>query len=101
MKPAPWFSLVGLAFRAGKIVSGEEAVLSAVRGQKARLVLIAGDASERTKGTWENKCAYYKVPLRVAADRFELGRAMGKAHRVVVAVNDKGFSEKLIALFDQ
>ncbi|HET7658014.1 MAG TPA: YlxQ family RNA-binding protein [Bacillales bacterium] len=101
MRPAPWFSLVGLAFRAGKIVSGEEAVMSAVRGEKAKLVLVAEDASERTKGTWENKCDYYGVPLRIVADRYQLGGAMGKAHRVVAAVNDHGFSKKLIALLDQ
>lgn len=101
MKPAPWFSLIGLAFRAGKIVSGEEAVMAAVRGKKAKLVVVAEDASERTKKTWKNKCAFYEVPLRVAADRFEIGAAMGKAHRVVVAVNDKGFSEKLMTLLDQ
>ncbi|HEX7065331.1 MAG TPA: YlxQ family RNA-binding protein [Bacillales bacterium] len=101
MRPAPWFSLVGLAFRAGKVVSGEDSVLSAVRGGKAKCVLLAGDASERTKDTWENKCDYYGVPLRIIADRYELGRAMGKAHRVVAAVNDQGFSKKLIALLDQ
>lgn len=101
MKPAPWFSLIGLAFRAGKIVSGEEAVMSAVRGRKARLVIVAGDASERTKSMWENKCTYYEVPLRVAADRFDLGAAMGKAHRVVLAVIDQGFADKLTTLLDQ
>ncbi|HET7616668.1 MAG TPA: YlxQ family RNA-binding protein [Bacillales bacterium] len=101
MKPAPWFSLIGLAFRAGKIASGEEAVMSAVRTGKARLVIVAGDASERTKSMWENKCSYYEVPLATITDRYELGAAMGKAHRVVIAVNDKGFSEKLAALLDQ
>lgn len=101
MKPAPWLSLLGLAQRAGKIVSGEELVLSSIRSKKAKLVIVAGDASERTKGTWENKCAHYGVPLRIVSDRFELGGAMGKAHRVTIAVNDKGFSEKLIALLDQ
>lgn len=101
MKPAPWFSLIGLAFRAGKIVSGEEGVLSAIRGKKAKLVIVAGDASARTKKTWQDKCAFYEVPLRVVADRNEIGAALGKAHRVVVAVNDKGFSEKLMTLLDQ
>jgi ribosomal protein L7Ae-like RNA K-turn-binding protein len=101
MKGEPWFSLLGLAFRAGKVVTGEEAVLAAVRGNQARLVLIACDASARTSNTFENKCSHYGVPLCVVTDRFELGRAMGKAHRVVAAVTEKGFSEKLVALLDQ
>ncbi|HET7522007.1 MAG TPA: YlxQ family RNA-binding protein [Bacillales bacterium] len=100
MKP-PWFSLLGLANRAGKIASGEDTVLAAVRSQQAKLVLVAGDASERTREMWENKCRYYEIPLYAVADRFELGRAIGKAHRVVVAVKDPGFSQKLAALLDQ
>ncbi|HET7629098.1 MAG TPA: YlxQ family RNA-binding protein [Bacillales bacterium] len=101
MKQERWFSLLGLAFRAGKVVSGEEAVLAAVRNKKARLVLVAGDASARSLKQWRNKCEHYEVPARVVADRYELGRAMGKAHRVVIAVNDEGFAGKLTALLDQ
>lgn len=101
MKAEPWFLLLGLANRAGKVVSGEEPVLAAVRGHEAKIVLLAADASARTKETWRNKSDYYGISLRTVPDRFILGKAIGKDHRVVVAVNDKGFSKKLTALLDQ
>lgn len=42
-------SYLGLAMRAGKIVTGDEAVLKAVRSSEARLVVLAGDASDNTQ----------------------------------------------------
>lgn len=101
MKDEPWFLLLGLAYRAGKVVSGEEPVLAAVRGRHAHIVLLADDASERTRQNWHNKCRFYNVRLCIVSDRFQLGKAIGKDHRVVVAVNDQGFSKKLTALLDQ
>ena len=42
-------SLLGLAMKAGKVVSGEFATEKAVKGKTAFLVLIAEDASENTR----------------------------------------------------
>lgn len=101
MRNKPWFSLLGLANRAGKVVSGESQVIGSVRKGHAAIILLAADASERTLQTWLNKSAFYDIPLKTVPDRFILGEAIGKEHRVVVAVNDKGFSRKLTALLDQ
>ena len=50
-------SLVGLATRAGKTVSGEFSTEKSVKSGKGYLVLVAGDASENTRKkfrNWEN-----------------------------------------------
>ena len=99
-KREPWVSLLGLAYRARKVVSGEETVLQTIRKQKAKAVLLAGDASERTRKTITDKCRFYRVPLLIVTDRTTLGSAIGKRERVVAAVTDQGFGEKLIALLD-
>jgi ribosomal protein L7Ae-like RNA K-turn-binding protein len=96
-----WTSFLGLAARARKVISGEEMVIQAVRQNKANLVLLSSDASARTKKTIADKCRYYEVPLKEVVDRETLGRAIGKAERVCVAITDKGFGDKLIALLDQ
>ncbi len=89
-------SLIGLATRAGKTVSGETAVLSAIRSGKAELVLISAEASERTKKKFQDKCTYYNIPYRFSGDLESLGKAVGKPFRAVAAVMDRGFAEKLI-----
>lgn len=42
-------SLLGMAMRAGKLVTGDETVLKSVQQGKAKLVIAAGDASDNTK----------------------------------------------------
>jgi len=86
-------SYLGLALRAGKLASGDEGVLKAVRDRSAVLVFIASDASENAKKKYKDKCEFYGVPIIEIFGRSELGRSIGKPERVVVAVTDKGLSE--------
>ena len=95
-----WFSFLGLAYRARKVVSGEEIVIQAIRQNKAKAVILSDDASDRTKKTISDKCQFYKVPLLFVPNRQTLGHAIGKAERVVVAITDKGFGDRLIAMLD-
>ncbi|GGK13429.1 putative ribosomal protein YlxQ [Caldalkalibacillus thermarum] len=94
MDPKFW-NLLGLAMRAGKVISGEEQVLRTIRKQQACLVLVAADASDNTKKKIQDKVAYYKIPFLIAGDRYQLGRAIGKQERVLVAITDQGFANEL------
>lgn len=49
MKMNKGLSSLGMAMRAGKLVTGDEIVLKAVRKGEVHLVIIAGDASPNTK----------------------------------------------------
>lgn len=89
-------SALGMAMRAGKVLTGDEIVEKAIRAGKAKIVIIAGDASENTKKKFSDKCNSYHVKLYISHDRESLGRAIGKFERVVLAVTDVQFS-KLIA----
>ncbi|WP_066173109.1 YlxQ family RNA-binding protein [Bacillus marinisedimentorum] len=100
MRQSKGLSLLGLANRARKCISGEELVLKEIRNGNARLVILAGDASENTVKKMTDKCKTFDVPLRFAQDRYTLGEAIGKPARVSVAVTDEGFAKKLISLLD-
>lgn len=95
-----WTFLLGLANRARKIISGEELVVKEIRKKQAKLVLLSSDASDNTSKKIRNKCEYYQVPLRIVQDRYQLGQAIGKEERVVVAVLESGFAKKLLTLLD-
>ncbi|QYR24173.1 ribosomal L7Ae/L30e/S12e/Gadd45 family protein [Paenibacillus sp. sptzw28] len=88
-------SLLGMAMRAGKLITGDETVLKAVRQGKALLVIMAGDASENTRKKFQDKCGTYSVKLIEAFDRVTLGEAIGKSERVLMAVTDAGFSKSI------
>ncbi|ALS27591.1 ribosomal L7Ae/L30e/S12e/Gadd45 family protein [Paenibacillus cisolokensis] len=84
---------LGMAMRAGKLATGDDTVLRAVRQGNARLVIVSADASDNTKKKFRDKCEFYGVPIAEAFSRFELGQAVGKGERVVVAVLDEGFAK--------
>lgn len=93
-----FFQLLGLAMRAGKVISGEEIVVTGIRQGKAKLVLLSEDASANTVKKVMDKAQSYRVPVCKMASRDELGRAIGKEQRVVVGVTDLGFAQKLQGL---
>ena len=84
-------AMIGLAQKAGKIVSGEFATEKAVKTGKAALVIVAGDASENTKKMFTNMCAFYEVPVYIYSDKETLGHAIGKQFRASLPVADEGF----------
>lgn len=101
MRQAKWMSLLGLATRAGKVISGEELVVKEIRSGNAKLILLAEDASDNTTKKITDKSHHYGVPMRTASDRYTLGHAIGKDARVTVAVMDAGFAKKMAALLDE
>lgn len=54
---------IGLCMAAGGVKTGVDTVLGEVRSQRAKFVLLATDASDRTKKQVTDKCTYYKVKI--------------------------------------
>lgn len=101
MQQEKWMSLLGLANRARKIISGEELVLKEIKSGKAKLVLLSNDASFNTSKRIQDKCTYYEIPFRVVESREQLGHAIGKDARVVVAILEEGFAKKLSSMLEE
>ena len=92
---------MGLCMKAGKIKSGGYQVEEAVKGGKAWLVIKALDASGNTAKKFGDMCSFYEVPCFRYGAKEELGRAIGKEERSVVAVCDEGFSKSLGTLLTE
>lgn len=86
---------LGLAMKAGNVVSGEFMTEKAIREGRAQLVLVAGDASANTKKKFTDSCHYYRIPYREFGDKDLLGNAIGKEFRASLAVTDKGFAKSI------
>ena len=91
---------LGMCMRAGRLASGEQACLNAIRRGTACLVLVDEGASQNTRKMFADSCAYYGVPLMTApAD--SLGAAIGRPGRMTVAVTDEGFAARIRQLAGQ
>jgi len=94
-------STLSMAMKAGRLVSGETAVMNAVRSMTAALVIIARDASDGTKKKFTDKCSYYEVPCRTYGTKDLLAHSIGKEMRSVIALTDEGFAGSIIQRLEE
>ncbi len=94
MNKAKCLNLLGLAMRAGKLITGEELSVKDIRSGRAKLVFVASDAGKNTHKKIIDKATYYEVPVFDGFTNEELSQAIGKS-RMVVTVLDSGFAKKM------
>ena len=78
-------SLVGLATRARKVVSGEFSTEKSVKSGKSHLVIVSEEASDNTKKKFTNMCTYYKVPIYLFGQRTNWGMPWAGVQGVTVS----------------
>lgn len=93
-------SMLGLATRARKVVSGEFSTERSIQDFSAVLVIVATDASDNTKKKFRNKCEFYEVPYYEYSTLDALGHAMGKENRASLAITDEGFADSICKLIE-
>lgn len=86
-------NLLGLAQRAGRLISGTDLVQTQMA--QAKLVLIAAELSHSTTEKVAQAAQAHSVPLIKIFTGAELSHAIGR-QRKVVAVTDAGFAQALI-----
>ena len=86
---------LGLAAKAGKLVSGEFMTEKAVKQGTAKLVILAEDASDNTKKMFRNMCEFYHVEMYTMSSKEALGHGIGKQFRASLAVLDDGFAKAI------
>jgi len=92
--------LLGLAQRAGGISSGEFMTETSVKEGKSFLVVVATDASSRTKKQISDMCKYNKVAYREYSDKESLGHAIGKEFRASLSVSNEGLAKQIVSKID-
>lgn len=87
-------NMLGLAMRAGKLVTGEEAVVKEIRTQNAELVFVAQDAGKNTHKKIQDKSNYYEIAFFDGLTQAAISHAIGRS-RTAIAVMDQGFAKKM------
>jgi len=94
------YGLLGLAARAGKIVFGTEACKSGIEKKKVKLMLLAKDASERTKINFEEICRKENIPIVEILTVDILSKAIGKTNKVIIGITDGNFSKEMLKIIN-
>ncbi len=95
-------SYIGIAKKAGKLVTGTPSVCGGMKRGSRYPVFAACDISEGTKKRLSDRCAYYGVRLvTLPAGGEALARMSGKTGFVAaVSVTDAGLSEAAVSALE-
>lgn len=86
-------NILGLAKRSKNILIGTDTVINNLQNKKAKIVVLAKDASLNTQEQIRNKCHYYQISLDESFLSQEISQAIGKENIKIVALCDQGLKE--------
>lgn len=89
-------NMLGLASRAGALVTGDEFVEKAIKDGSAPLVIVASDCSEATKTRYQGFAERYAVTLNETFTREQISQALGKS-RSIVAMTNRGMIKSFLS----
>ncbi len=96
MQSSKALRLIGLALKAKRLEVGVDPVSALAATGKARLVLVANDASPRASRRLEDLCEAAEIRYITAPfSKAELGAALGRAECSAVATSDAGFARSI------
>lgn len=93
--------LLNLCLRARQLVSGDAAVTKAIKSNRVHLVLLASDASDRTKEQFTKRAREHGIPIACCGSKSNFGQVLQRPPRSVVAVTDKHFARGMLRALER
>lgn len=87
--------MLGISAKAGKVVCGNDATIEDIERHKVKLVIVAEDASEKTKKNMKYVCEKNKVPILEFGNIDEISRTIGKTNKAIIGIKSKSLSEAI------
>ena len=86
--------MLGLCARARKLITGEKAVVQAIRAGSCHLALLDAGTAKNGAEAVAQACEAHGVPL-IRTTPGQLGRAIGRPGRMAAAVTDEGMAKRI------
>lgn len=92
--------LVGLAARARNISFGADSVELQIKKKKVKLIIVAEDASTRTKEKFIKLSEQHNVPIIIKGNIEELSKTIGKSNKAIIGIEDINLSNEIQKIND-
>ena len=92
------YGLLGLCTRAGKTVSGMDAVSDEIKKNKVKLLIVAEDASKKTLENIKYLAEKKNIKIIVIGTIESNSKAIGKENRAIIGIKDKNISDGIIKI---
>lgn len=94
-------SMLGLCMKAGKLAYGSDMCEEKMKYNKISLLIVAEDASEKTKEKFRWLAEQNSVNIYFYGMIDELSHQVGKSNKAVYGIMDKNLASKLNQLFEE
>lgn len=94
------YGLLGLCMKAGKLTFGTEATIDMINKNKIKLIILAGDSSERTIDNFKRKCKENNIPVYIFGDKESISKSIGKSNKTVLGIRDKNLADAIKKILD-
>lgn len=87
--------LLGLSTKAGKVCFGRDACIDLIEKRKIKLMIVANDASDRTKKDIKFICDNNNTKIYFYETIENLSKAIGKTNKAVIGIKDENFAKQI------
>jgi len=87
--------LIGLAAKARKVCFGADSVEERVNKKQVKLLIVAEDASDRTKDKFSKIAEKKNVPIIIKGEIEILSKAIGKSNKAIIGIEDINLSNEI------
>ena len=87
--------LIGLAARARKVCFGADSVEERINKNKVKMLIVAEDASQRTKDKFNKIAKEKNVPIIIKGEIELLSKTIGKSNKAIIGIEDINLSNEI------
>lgn len=91
--------LLGLSARARKICYGNDSVLEELKKGSIYIIIVACDASDKTKKNWQFYSEKYNCKIAEVSNIDALSKAIGKSNKAVLGIKDENLAKAIAKIY--
>lgn len=94
------YGILGIAAKAGKIISGFDSIQENIKNRQVKLIIIAKETSEKTQKEVKFTCEKYGIQTVIFGNIEGNSHAIGKKNRALIGICDEGLANKFLELLN-
>ena len=87
--------LLGISSKAGAVLAGTDLVLEEMSKKRVSLVLVANDASEKTKKNMIYYCNKENIDIEIYGTIDSNSKSIGKHNKAVIGIKNKNLADNI------
>lgn len=89
------YGLLGLTMKSGNIVFGADACIERIENKQVKLVIVANDASEKTKKNIKFICEKNNIPIKIFGTIERISQSIGKNNKAIIGIKNESLANEI------